>query len=152
MQFNFKCETLRVLSEQLRYYNKKTDRFKLTNHSRPCKQLKYYNRRITRVFIVFVFTELEPKYKNIRSCNHQSINQFIYGPIKLKKRERRESENFDGKLHLKKQIKIQLIQRHEHEHKHGFISRATTSINVSGTELSDSTLTPIFPHHQNPGG
>ena len=51
-----------------------------------------------------------------------SINQFIYGTIKLKKREKWESENFDGKLHLKKQIKIQLIQRHEHEHKHGFIS------------------------------
>ena len=124
MQFHFKCETLRVLSKQLRYYNKNTDRFRLTNHSRPCKQLKYYNRRITRVFIASVFTELEPKYTNIRSCNHQSINQFIYGTIKLKKRERWESENFDGKLHLKKQIKIQLIQRHEHEYKdkHGFIS------------------------------
>ena len=102
MQFHIKCETLRVLSKQLRYYNKKTDRFRLTNH----KQLKYYKRRITRVFIASVFTELEPKYKNIRSCNHQSINQFIYGTIKLKKRERWESENFDGKLHLKKQIKI----------------------------------------------
>ena len=73
MQFHFKCETLRVLAKQLRYYNKKTDRFRLTNHSRPCKQLKYYNHRITRVFIASVFTELEPKYKNIRSCNHQSI-------------------------------------------------------------------------------
>ena len=62
-----------------------------------------------------------------------------------------ESENFDGKLRLKKQIKIQLIQRHEHEHKHGFISRATTSTNFSGTEQSDSTLTPLFLHHQNPG-
>ena len=53
-----------------------------------------------------------------------SINQFNYGTIKLLKRERWEPENFDGKLHLKskKQIKIQLIQRHEHEHKHGFIS------------------------------
>ena len=53
-----------------------------------------------------------------------SINLFT-APIKLKKRERWESENFDGKLHLKKQIKIQLIQliqRHEHEHKYGFIS------------------------------
>ena len=49
-----------------------------------------------------------------------SINQFIYGTIKLKKKERWEPGNFDGKLHLKKQIKIQLIQRHEH--KHGFIS------------------------------
>ena len=54
-------------------------------------------------------------YENIRIM--QSINLFIYGTIKLQKRERWESENFDGKLHLKKQIKIQLIQRH----KHGFI-------------------------------
>ena len=84
--------------------------------------VKYYHCRIARVFIASIFTEVGPKYKNIISCNHQSINQFIYGTIKLKKRERWESENFDGKLHLKKQIKIQLIQRHEHEHKHGFIS------------------------------
>ena len=120
MQFHFKCETLRVLSKQLRYYNKKTDRFRLTNHSRPCKQLKYYNRRITRVFIASVFTGLENQ--SIRILDYAIINQFIDGTIKLKKRERWESENFDGKLHLKKQIKIQLIQRHEHEHKHGFIN------------------------------
>ena len=29
---------------------------------------------------------------------------------------------FYGKLHSRKQTKIQLIQRHEHERKHGFIS------------------------------
>ena len=65
----------------------------------------------------------------------QSINLFIYGTIKLQKGERWQSENFIGKLHLKKQIKIELIQRlvphkhehkhkhkHEHEHKHGFIN------------------------------
>ena len=82
----------------------------------------------------------------------QSINLFIYGTIKLQKRERWEPQNFDGKLHFKKQIKIQLIQGHEHEHKHGFISRATTSTNFSGTEQSDSTLTALSPNHQNPGG
>ena len=38
----------------------------------------YYHRRIARVLIASVFTELEPKYKNIRSCNHQSISQSIY--------------------------------------------------------------------------
>ena len=52
----------------------------------------------------------------------QSINLFIYGTIKLQKGERWQSENFIGKLHLKKQIKVELIQWHEHEHKHGFIS------------------------------
>ena len=64
-----------------------------------------------------------------------------------------QSENFDLKLHSRKQMKIQLIQRHkhEHEHEHGFI-RATSSIGFSGTEQSDSKLTPLFPHHQNPGG
>ena len=53
-----------------------------------------------------------------------------------------------------KQIKIQLIQRHEHEHKHGFISWIYEQPLplTSGTEQSDSTLTPLFPHHQNPGG
>ena len=52
-----------------------------------------------------------------------SINQSIYLQHDKAKEERKgESENFDGKLHLKKQIKIQLIQRHEHKHKHGFIS------------------------------
>ena len=57
--------------------------------------------------------------RNIRILDHtinQSVNLFIYGTIKLQKREGWESENFDWKLHLKKQIKIQLIQRHEHEH------------------------------------
>ena len=59
--------------------------------------------------------------QSIRILDHAIINQSIYlGTIKLKKRERWESENFDGKLHLKKQVKIQLIQRHEH--KHGCIS------------------------------
>ena len=83
MQFHFKCETLRVLSKQLRYYNKKTDRFRLTNHSRPYKQLKYYHRRMARVFIAFVFTELKPKYKNITiACNHQSINLFRHDKAK----------------------------------------------------------------------
>ena len=33
MQFYFKCETLRLLSKELRYYNMKTDRFSLTNHT-----------------------------------------------------------------------------------------------------------------------
>ena len=49
-----------------------------------------------------VFTELE-EYQIM-----QSINLFIYGTIKLQKQERWESENFDGKLHLRKQIKVQL--------------------------------------------
>ena len=38
----------------------------------------------------------------------QSINLFIYDTIKLQKQERWESENFYGKLHLRKQIKVQL--------------------------------------------
>ena len=37
-------------------------------------QAEYYHRRIARVFIASVFMELEPKYKNIRSCNQS----FIY--------------------------------------------------------------------------
>ena len=49
-----------------------------------------------------VFTELEG-YQIM-----QSINLFIYGTIKLQKQERWELENFDGKLHLRKQIKVQL--------------------------------------------
>ena len=106
MQFHFKCETLRVLSKQLRCYKKKTDKFRLTNHSRPFKQFNFFHCRIARVFIASVFSELEPKYKNIRSCNHRSINLFRHD--KAKETRRWESENFDGKLHLKKQIKIQL--------------------------------------------
>ena len=38
----------------------------------------YYNRRITRVLIASVFTELEPKYKNIYILDHAIINQSIY--------------------------------------------------------------------------
>ena len=61
------------------------------------------------------FTELEPKYKNIRSCN-QSIYLFMA-------RESWESDNFDGKLHLRKQIKIQLRgMSMSINHKHKFIS------------------------------
>ena len=104
MQFHFKCETLRVLSKRLRYYNKKTDRFRLTNHSRPYKQFKYYHCCIARVFIASV---LQSWNQSIRILDHAVINQSIYlGTIMLKKRERWESENFDGKLHLKKQICI----------------------------------------------
>ena len=83
-------------------------------------QAEYYHHRIARVFIASVFMELEPKYKNYL-LDH-AINLFIYGMIKLQKGIRWQSENFIGKLHLKKQIKIELIQRHEHEHKHGFIN------------------------------
>ena len=36
-------------------------------------QAEYYHRRIARVFIVSVFMELEPTYKNIRSCNQSII-------------------------------------------------------------------------------
>ena len=49
-----------------------------------------------------VFTELE-EYQIM-----QSMNLFIYGAIKPQKQERWESENFDGKLLLRKQIKVQL--------------------------------------------
>ena len=52
----------------------------------------------------------------------QSANLFIYGRIKLQKGEKWQSENFIGKLHFKKQIKTELIQKHEDEHSHGFIS------------------------------
>ena len=34
----------------------------------------------------------------IRILDHAIINQFIYGTIKLKKKERWEPEHFDGKL------------------------------------------------------
>ena len=40
---------------------------------------------------------------------------FIYGTIKLQNEERWQSENFIGKLHLKKQIKIELIELRKHE-------------------------------------
>ena len=94
-----------------------------------------------------VFMELE-EYQIM-----QSMNLFIYGAIKPQKQERWESENFDGKLHLRKQIKVQLRgMSMSINHKHGFIICATTSTNFSGTEQSDSTLTPLFPHHRNPGG
>ena len=64
-----------------------------------------------------VFTELE-EYQIM-----QSINLFIYGTIKLQKQERWESENFDGKLHLRKQIKVQLRgMSMSINHKHRFIS------------------------------
>ena len=81
----------------------------------------------------------------------QSINLFIYGTIKPQKQERWESENFDGKLHLRKQIKVQL-RGMSMSIDLLFIICATTSTNFSGTEQSDSTLTPLFPHHHNPGG
>ena len=64
-----------------------------------------------------VFTELE-EYQIM-----QSINLFIYSTIKLQKQERWESENFDGKLHLRKQIKVQLRDMNMSiNHKHRFIS------------------------------
>ena len=71
----------------------------------------------------------------------QSINLFIYGTIKPQKQERWESENFDGKLHLRKQIKVQLRgMSMSINHEHRFFICATTSTNFSGTEQSDSTL------------
>ena len=70
---------------------------------RPCKQLKYYHRRVARVPIASAFTESEQK---VQEGDHAEW----------------ESENFDQKLHSRKEINIQLIQRQEHEHKDGFVS------------------------------
>ena len=85
----------------------------------------------------------------------QSINLFIYSMIELQKRERWESENFDGKLHLRKQIKIQLRgMSMSINHKHRFISSAEQPLPLTFLEQNSqkSTLTPLFPHHHNPEG
>ena len=157
MQFYFKMWNTPTLVQAttLLHVQKKTDRFRLTNHKITVDHASSSNIIIVASQESSLHLFLRSWNQRIRILDHainQWINLFIYGTIKLQKRERWESENFDGKLHLKKQIKNPLIQRHEHEHKHGFISWATTSSNFSGTEQSDSTLTPLFPHHQNPGG
>ena len=61
------------MSKQLRYYNKKTDRFRLTNHSRSSKQN-----------IIIVASQESSLYlflwswnQSIRILDH-AINQFIY--------------------------------------------------------------------------
>ena len=94
------------MSKQLRYYNKKTDRFRLRNH-----KVTEDNGSSSNIIIV--------------ASQEYSFHLFL-GSWNQKKRildhMKWESQNFVWKLQLKKLIKIQLIQRHEHEHKHGFIS------------------------------
>ena len=82
----------------------KTDRFRLTNHSaRSSSNIIIASQKSSLQCICF--------YEDGRISDHainQSIYLFIYGTIKLQKQERWESENFDEKLHLRKQIKVQL--------------------------------------------
>ena len=97
----------------------KTDRFRLTNHSARSSSniIIVASQESSLHCSASVFTEFE-EYQIM-----QSINLFIYSTINLQKQERWESENFDGKLHLRKQIKVELRgMSMSINHKHRFIS------------------------------
>ena len=94
----------------------KTDRFRLTNHSA----------RSSSNIIIVASQESSLQcicFYGVGRISDHAINLFIYSMIKLQKQERWESENFDGKLHLRKQMKVELRgMSMSINHKHRFIS------------------------------
>ena len=74
--FIFKCELLRPLSKQLRYYNK-TDRFRLTNHKITVDHASSSSMIIIASQESLLHLFLRSWNQSIRILDHV-INQFIY--------------------------------------------------------------------------
>ena len=115
--FILKCETLRLLSKELRYYNMKTDRFRLTNHSA----------RSSSNIIIVASQESSLEcicFYGVGRISDHAINQFIcLRHDKATETRKVGVRKFNGKLHLRKQIKVQLRgMSMSINHKHKFIS------------------------------